>query len=191
MITIGITGGIGSGKSVICKLLNSMGYPVYYADAESKRLTNTHPKIKKDLIALFGEKIFTDNQINKKMLAERIFNNSETLIKVNNIIHPIVKEDVEKWVKKQKSPLCIVEAAILFESGLYQELDKKILVTAPIDIRIKRVKLRDKLTEEEIKSRINNQMSDEDKIKLADYVIVNDEKTAVIPQVNRIIQKLI
>ena len=96
MITIGITGGIGSGKSVICKLLNSMGYPVYYADSESKRLTNTHPKIRKNLVALFGEKIFTENHINREMLAEKIFNDSEALIKVNNIIHPIVKEDVEK-----------------------------------------------------------------------------------------------
>lgn len=190
MTTIGITGGIGSGKTTVCQLLKSMGHPVYNADEEAKRLSQTHPLIKKELIALFGEKIFENNSLNKLMLAEKIFNNSDFREKVNNIIHPVVREDIKKWIKSQTSDLVFIEAAILIESGLYKILDKNILVVSPLELRKKRIKKRNNYSEQEINSRINSQLSDDEKIKKIDYIITNNENSGIISQVNCIIKKI-
>jgi dephospho-CoA kinase len=191
MITIGITGGIGSGKSTVCHLFSAMNFPVYIADIESRRLTETDSRIRKGLIALFGEELFKNNVLNKKMLADEIFNNPEKLALVNGIIHPIVTQDLEKWKQKHiNSPIAVLETAILFETGLNKKVDKSIVVISPIDLRIKRIIERDHIAESDVRKRIANQMSDEEKTALADYVIYNDEKRSIIQQVNEIVNKL-
>lgn len=190
MITIGITGGIGSGKTIVSKVLTAFGYPIYVADDESKRLTDTNPLIKEGLIKLFGKEMFADGLLNKKMLAAEIFNHKEKLQAVNNLIHPVVMEDFAEWKKKQSSPVVFIETAILFETPFHTLVDKKITVTSPLVLRMKRLLQRDNASEQEIKNRISNQMSDEEKIKRSDFVIVNDEKTAVLPQIQEILSKL-
>ena len=190
MITIGITGGIGSGKTIVSKVLTALGYPVYVADDESKRLTDTNLFIKEGLIELFGKEMFADGLLNKKMLADAIFNNKEKLQVVNNLIHPIVMKDFAKWKEKQTSPVVFIETAILFETPFHSLVDKKITVTSPLALRIKRLLLRDNASEQEIKNRMSNQMSDEEKIKCSDFVIVNDEKMAVLPQIQEILSEL-
>ena len=190
MITIGITGGIGSGKSTVSKVLTAMGYPVYVADDESKRLTETCPQIKEGLIKLVGKDLFAGGVLNKKMLAGKIFNNKEKLQVVNNLIHPIVMKDFAEWKEKQSSPIVFIETAILFETPFHALVDKKITVVSPLALRIKRVLQRDNVSEQEIKNRINNQLSDEEKKRRSDFVIVNDEKTAMLPQIQTILGEI-
>ena len=190
MIIIGITGGIGSGKTTVSKVLTALGYPVYVADDESKRLTETNPLIKEGLIKLFGKEIVAGGLLNKKMLADEIFNNKEKLQAVNNLIHPVVMKDFAEWKEKQFSPVVFIETAILFETPFYSMVDKKITITSPLELRMKRLLQRDNTSEQEIKNRMSNQMSDEEKIKHSDFVIVNDEKMAVLPQIQKILSEL-
>jgi len=190
MIIVGITGGIGSGKTTVSKVLTALEYPVYIADDEAKRLTNTNLFIKEGLIKLFGKKIVADGFLNKKMLADKIFNNKEKLQAVNNLIHPVVMKDFTEWKEKEFSPIIFIETAILFETPFHNMVDKKITVTSPLELRIERLLKRNHTSEQEIKSRMNSQMSDEEKIKLSDFVIVNDEKTAVLPQIQFILSCL-
>lgn len=163
MIKIGITGGIGSGKSVVASLLALSGVPVYIADEESKWLTNNSPVIREKLTALFGPEIYTSEGLNKKLLASHIFNNPEQLQQVNQIIHPEVNRHFSAWVERQTSSLCAIESAILFESGFYKVVDVSLMVYAPKELRIERVLGRDSASREEIERRINSQMSDEEK----------------------------
>ena len=173
MIKIGITGGIGSGKSVVASLLALSGVPVYIADEESKWLTNNSPVIREKL--------------NKKLLASHIFNNPEQLQQVNQIIHPEVNRHFSAWVERQTSPLCAIESAILFESGFYKVVDISLMVYAPRELRIERALGRDSASREEIERRINSQMSDEEKKDRSDYVIYNDNRQALIPQVGKLL----
>lgn len=187
MIKIGLTGGIGSGKSVVASLLKVAGIPVYIADEESKRLTNISPIIKEQLISLFGEELYTQEGLNKKLLASYIFTNTDYLKQVNAIIHPVVDRDFREWVTRQTTDIVVIETAILFESGFHQLVDKSLMVYAPLEIRIKRTMERDRISKEEVLHRINNQLSDEIKKERADYVIYNDNKHALIPQLQKII----
>lgn len=190
-IKIGITGGIGSGKSVVSQLLEVMGIPVYIADVESKRLTNTDPYIKKELSSLLGEKVFAGSALNKPLLASYLFGHPDHARQINEIIHPRVKEDFRKWVEKRTLfPIVGMESAILIESGFAGEVDVAVMVYAPLETRIRRAICRDNSSRELIMKRIESQMSDEEKRKQADFVIVNDDDMPLIPQVLELISSL-
>ena len=183
MIKIGITGGIGSGKSVIASLLELSGVPVYIADTESKRLTETSPVIREKLTALFGETLYKAERLDKKLLASLIFGNPERLKQVNAIIHPEVDRHFQAWAEKQNTPLCAIESAILFESGFNRVVDVSLMVYAPMEVRIRRVLKRDAVSREEVVRRIDSQLPDEVKKAKSDYVIFNDDRQALLPQV--------
>lgn len=175
MIKIGITGGIGSGKTYICEKFKKLGIKVYNADKNAKKLININQIIRTKLIDNFGDKIYINSKLNKEKLSEIIFNNPEKLKIVNSIVHPEVNKDFELWCNKNISEKIIIkEAAILFESDSYKNVDKIISVISPIELRIKRILLREKTTESEIYKKINNQISDIEKIKKSDFIIYND-----------------
>lgn len=184
MLTIGITGNIGSGKTTVCKIFSILGIPVYNADSAAKQLMNTDEELKSKLKNEFGEDIYEDNSLNTTLLAKKVFTEKNVLIALNNLVHPAVKNDFDLWMNKNNtSPYLIKEAAILFESGTYKDCDFTIVVTAPDDLRFNRVINRDKIPKEQVLARENNQMKQYEKQKLADFEIVNDEKQLIIPQV--------
>lgn len=183
MIKLGITGGIGSGKSVVAELFTLYGVPVFIADTEAKLLTHTSAVIRKELIALFGDDLYTETGLDKQKLASYIFNDAQLLQAVNRIIHPEVGLHFQNWVKQQKGKVCAIESAILFESGFDALVDKTLTVFAPEEIRIKRVANRDRISAESIRQRIKNQLSEEIKIERSDFIVYNDDNTALIPQV--------
>lgn len=188
---LGITGGIGSGKSIVCRILEALGIPVFYADDEGRKILSENLSVRNSLMSLFGESAFTDAKPDRKKIADLVFKNKENLSALNSIIHPAVTEAFLNWKKKNSSHTILAkEAAILIETGLYKEVDKVLLVTAPEEIRIARVCKRDRVSAEAVKERIKNQMSDEEKMKFADYVIQNDEKSLLIPQIISIVEKL-
>lgn len=190
-ITVGITGGIGSGKSTVCEIFKILGVPVFEADKIARTLMNENPEIRQNLITWFGDEIYSENLLNRKKLAELIFNNTENLKRVNSIVHPVVRNEFEKWKNSQKSVYSVYEAAILFESGFYKLMDLNFLIVSPEQLRIHRVMKRDQISEEQVLARIHNQWSDEEKIKLANAVIYNDNKNLIIPQIIEIDKKLI
>jgi dephospho-CoA kinase len=183
MLKIGLTGGIGSGKSTVAKIFEAVGIPVYYADAEAKRLMNNNKFLQESIQGHFGEKVYKQGQLDRKYLADIVFNNKEKLDLLNTLIHPLTIADAEEWMKKQTTPFCIKEAALLFESGAAENLDHIIGVYAPQALRIKRVINRDGLSREEILQRMNRQINEEMKMKLCDSVIKNDEQQLLLPQV--------
>lgn len=188
MIKIGVTGGIGSGKSILCSVIERMGFPVFYSDVIAKQLLNTDINIRKDLIELFGDEVYKPNNgLDRAFLAEKIFSDKTLVQKVNAIVHPRVRAAFDEWVSKQTSSVIFNEAAILFETGSYKSFDATILVTAPEQIKIQRVIQRDKSQESEVITRMNNQWSDEKKIPLATYVVQNDDKHGVLEQVENIL----
>ena len=191
MIRIGITGGIGSGKSVVSSLLEVAGVPVYIADTESKLLTNTSPTIHKQLTALLGDDLFAGGELNKQRLASVIFNDQEMLKQVNVIIHPEVNHHFSDWVTRQTTKLCALESAILFESGFNQAVDVTVMVYAPLELRLTRVAARDGASIDSIRSRINSQLPDETKMQKADYTIYNDNRQALIPQVQTFLNQIL
>jgi dephospho-CoA kinase len=190
MIKIGLTGGIGSGKSVVSALLEMQGVPVYVADTESKRLTNSSLRIRSRLVALLGEAVYTGGEIDRKRLADSIFNNPERLKQVNAIIHPEVSRHFLAWVAVQTAAICAIETAILFESGFNQAVDFPVMVYAPLELRIERAMARDGATRDEIIRRINNQLPDELKKNHTPYIIYNDGRHALIPQVSALLAAL-
>jgi dephospho-CoA kinase len=189
MLKIGLTGGIGSGKTTVSQIFKTIGVPVFCADDEAKKMY-ADSKVKKQIIEIFGEQIYVNNDIDKKLLASKIFNNKILLQKVNNIIHPAVHKHFESWIEKQKSIYIIHEAAILFESGFDKFMDKIITVTAPQDIRIQRVMNRDKNLYEQIIKRMENQWSDDECNARADFVIKNYMNIPLLPQVLEIHEKI-
>ena len=189
-ITVGITGGIGSGKSTVCEIFKILGVPVFEADKVARNLMNENSVIRLNLVEWFGNEIYSGNQLNRKLLAEHIFNDNSLLNKVNSLVHPIVREEFEKWKNSQNTVYSVYEAAILFESGFYKLMDFTVLITAPEQIRINRVMKRDNLSPDQVLARIKNQWSDEEKRKLATVVIINDNKNLIIPQIIEIDNKL-
>ena len=175
MKIVGLTGGIGSGKTTVAAMFKNLGVPVYIADTEAKKLTNSSKVIKRKLIKLLGEEAYGSTELNRAYVADCIFNDKELLNNVNQIIHPKVKAHFKRWVAKQEGEYCIKEVAILFENGGYKDCDYTILITAPKQIRIKRLLKREHTTEENIAARMKNQWSDAKKIKLAHTVIENVE----------------
>jgi len=187
---IGITGGIGSGKSTVCAIFSALGFPVFEADKEAKWVYD-EPEIRKEVIELFGKEIFENAELNKNKLAQIVFNNPEKLAKLNAIIHPAVRARFSKWCRERRNhPIVFREAAILFESGTYADCHSTVLVIAPEEMRIANVMKRDGLTKQEVLDRMNNQWSDEKKRSLATFVIENDGKNALLPQCLTLVKRL-
>ncbi|HMK27095.1 MAG TPA: dephospho-CoA kinase [Chitinophagaceae bacterium] len=183
MLRIGLTGGIGSGKSVVAKVFETLGIPVYYADDAAKNLMNNDKDLKAAIIKSFGEASYANGELDRKYLAGIVFNDKEKLELLNSLTHPATIRDAGEWIKQQTSAYIIKEAALLFESGANKNLDYVIGVDAPLPLRIKRVMARDGISEAEIMKRINRQMDEEKKMKRCNFVIINDEEQLVIPQV--------
>lgn len=189
---VGVTGGIGSGKSTVCQVFSILGIPIYSADDRAKWLMANDPNLKKEISSQFGEKSFLeDGSLNRAFLAEEVFSDPEKVKKINALVHPAVGEDFKNWTKEQSAPYLIKEAALLFESGSYKELDYIINVSSPLKIRVARVLLRDPhRSEDQVNHIIDQQMPDEQKNELADYVIKNNDSKLILPQVLEIHQKL-
>lgn len=186
ILQIGITGGIGSGKSLICAIFHTLGIPVYDADLRARWILNNNSTLREEIIKAFGDESYTEeNQLNRKYLAAQVFNNSDKVTLLNSLVHPNVGKDYENWVKAHQSyPYLVKEAALMFESSSYQALDKIITVYAPVELRIKRIQRRDThRSEQEIRAIIGKQLPEEEKVQRADFVIYNDDKQVVIPQV--------
>lgn len=187
---IGLTGGIGTGKTMVAKLFAMFGAKVFNSD-ENAKLVYFIPEIKEKIIALLGNDCYLDHKtLNKKYISDKIFSDTQLLQKVNAIIHPAVLNDFRRFIDKYPNDLIIKESAILFETGLYKDLDKTILVTSPMNLRLKRVMERDGLSEQEVRNRIKSQLSEDEKIKLADLVINNNEHDFLITQTLAIFNEL-
>jgi dephospho-CoA kinase len=194
MLRIGITGGIGSGKSVVCKYFERMQVPVYHADDTAKVIIDTDPGIRKEIIAFFGASAYTKKGLNRPFIRKKVFEDKESLSKLNAITHPPVLAHFALWcneMKKQKHPFVIKEAALIFEIKSYTTLDFTVCVIAPLETRIARVMRRDGKTREEVENIIKKQMSDEEKIKLANWVINNPDDELVLPQIVALHQLII
>ncbi|HEV7780661.1 MAG TPA: dephospho-CoA kinase [Chitinophagaceae bacterium] len=183
MIKVGLTGGIGSGKTTVAKLFEVLGIPVFYADDRTKLLMNTNPELKEAIIRNFGKDAYIHGELDRKYLAGIVFNDKEKLELLNSLTHPVTIQDAEEWFGRQTTPYVIKEAALLFESGAAEKLDYIVGVYAPQHIRVQRVMDRDKIPVEEIMKRISRQIDEEMKMKLCNFVIVNNEQQLVIPQV--------
>lgn len=185
MIQIGVTGGIGSGKSIVCEIFQSLGVPIYDADSRAKFLMGNDEDLISSIKSAFGlDAYLGTGKINRDYLAKSVFSSSGNTQKINSIVHPAVALDYSNWVLKQDFPYVIKEAALLIESGSYKKLDKLIVVTAPIELRIKRVKSRDSFrSEREIKTIIDKQLSDQEREGKADFILKNDESELLINQV--------
>lgn len=191
-LQIGITGGIGTGKSTVCKIFSVLGIPIYDADSRAKWLMDHDLEIKRGVTKLFGEEAYSTEGLNKKWIADKAFHQKELLEKLNAIVHPAVGKDYKQWVEEHSSASYLIkEAALMFESGSYQKMDKIILVTAPLKLRIDRVSLRDTHRSlADIEAIISKQMPEEEKKTKSDFIIQNDEKKLLIPQVLALHAKL-
>ncbi len=190
MIRIGLTGNMGSGKTTVCKIFETLDVPVFYSDIVAKKLYD-RKEVKKSIKSEFGHSVFTDGIVDFKKLAGIIFNDSGALNFINGLIHPLVFEEYGKWLRQNNNkPYVIHESAILFENGLENNFDKIIVVSCPEEIRINRLLERDNTSVKEIKKRMENQMKDDEKERRADYVIVNDGKKFLIPQIIRLDKEL-
>ncbi len=188
---IGLTGGIGSGKTTIANYIKSLGIPVYIADDEAKKLL-TNDTIQRKIKNTFGETIFVNNILSKEKLSKIVFNDPDKLKKLNSIIHPAVKAHFKEWLEDYKEvPMVVKEAAILFESGSDQDCDAVITVVAPINTRIERVENRDNISKEEVLNRIKNQWTDEMRLEKSDYSIENNDLTKAFQQVDEILKKIV
>lgn len=190
MYSIGLTGGIGSGKSLISKVFNHFGIPVFNSDKQAKELYKD-PLFLQEIVEEFGEEIIENGKFSTQKLANIVFNDNKALAKLNSLIHPKVLDKYLQWQRQYSTPYTILESAIIFESGWQKYFNKIITITTPIEVVIERVKLRDNTTEEEIKQRINNQLSIEKREQLSDYVIRHDGKTMILPQIIEIHQEII
>lgn len=183
-LKVGITGGIGAGKSIVSRVFQLLGIPKYDADSRAKWLMNNDTSLKANITELFGAQAYEDNQLNRKYLAAQAFENKSTLDELNKLVHPAVANDFEQWYSIQDhSPYILKEAALLFETGSNASLDKVIAVTAPEDLRIERVIKRDQRTEQQVKSIIQNQMDEKQKTELSDFVVINDDQHLITSQV--------
>ncbi len=190
-LKIGLTGGIGSGKTTVAKIFELLGVPVFYADEASKRLYHSNKELMAVLKKHFGEDVYTNEQLNRSRLAAIVFNDPEKLELLNSLVHPLTIKDAEEWMEKQKVPYIIKEAALLFEAGSAKGLDFVIGVSATEDLRIKRVMERDGSKKEDIENRIQRQMDENAKMLLCDFVIKNNEEELVIPQVLALHEKFL
>jgi dephospho-CoA kinase len=191
MLRIGLTGGIGSGKTTVARIFETLGIPVYYADDAAKRLMNQDPALRQALIEKFGPACFKEGVLNRPYLASLVFEDAEKREQLNQLVHPATITDANEWLSKQRSVYALREAALLFESGAAEGLDYVIGVSAPASLRLQRVMQRDGLSEEDVKKRMASQLQDAIKLQLCDFVIVNDEQVGLLPQVLALHEKLI
>lgn len=190
MLKIGITGGIGSGKSYVCQILEKMGYAIFYSDLEAKKLMIQNKELIQKIKNIIGEHAYLDNELNKPIIRNFLFQNEVNKEKLNAMIHPFVYQEFEKWTNTIQKEIVFNESALLFETNSYKRFNKTILVTAPEEIRIQRLIKRDCLNVEEIKKRFNAQLNDTIKIKKADFIIENDDKKLIIPQINKMLEQI-
>lgn len=190
MVRLGITGGIGSGKTYVARMFREMGVPVYDTDSEAKRLMLEHLSIREELVALLGEDVYLGGQLNKPLLAGYLFSSPVNASRINTIVHPRVRDDFRTWASLQPLETVALESAILFEAGFEDTVDKVIVVYAPLEVRVRRVMERDHATEEQVRARIAAQMSDEEKVRRADFVIVNDGVQDLLPQIQAVYDAL-
>lgn len=191
MMTVGLTGGIGSGKTTVAKLFSALGIPVYNSDEMAKKLMQTPGKLKSGITALLGDEAYIENKLNKPYIAGRVFDNASLLDQLNKLVHPAVKKDFKEWAARQHAPYVIQEAAILFENGSYREYDKIILVTAPEDIRVARILNRDGSNENDIRARMGHQWQDSKKEALSHFIIINTDMEKTNEAVDAIHAKLL
>ncbi len=191
MLKVGITGGIGSGKTTVCRIFEVLGIPVFYADDVAKSLMDDDPDLKHQIAVLLGESVYASGRLDRAAVSKAVFNNPEKLATLNALVHPAAVRAANNWLAVQKTPYAIKETAIFYESGTHVGMDIMIGVFAPEEIRILRAMKRSKVTREEVLSRMARQMNDEEKMKRCDFVIVNDDRTALIPQVLELHQKLV
>ena len=191
MLKLGITGGIGSGKTTVAKVFEVLGIPVYYADDAAKKLMNTDEKLKEKIQLQFGNDVYKDGRLDRKYLSEIVFKNPEKLQLLNALVHPATLKDAERWMQNQSTAYSLKEAALIFESGAQEQLDYVIGVTAPAPLRIQRTMHRDNITRVEVILRMDKQMDETIKIKLCDFVIKNDEQEMLLPQVLELHKKLL
>ncbi len=191
MLKIGITGGIGSGKTTVTKIFEVLDIPVYNADDAAKRLMNENEALKTAIKQIFGEAAYTNELLNRKYIADIVFTNPKKLEALNTVVHPVTLQDAETWMQKQHSPYAIKEAALIFESGAQEQLDYVIGVYAPAPLRIQRTMQRDGVTREAVQARMNKQINETVKMRLCDFIITNDEQQLLIPQVIELHQKLL
>lgn len=191
MLRIGLTGGIGSGKSTVAAIFRVMGISVYYADPAAKRLMREDPIIRMRIIEAFGPESYQGTNPNRAWLSEHVISDRDATARLNGIVHPATLADARQWMSKQSGPYAIKEAALIFESGGERELDLVIGVTAPPELRIARVVRRDGLDRDTVLQRISRQMDEQEKMNRCQFVITNDDRTALIPQVLDIHRKLL
>jgi dephospho-CoA kinase len=191
MLKIGLTGGIGSGKTTVARIFEVLGIPVYYADQAARDLMNRDPELQKQIISEFGTEAYISGTLNRPWLAARVFNNPEKLAKLNSFVHPVTMRDADSWMAAQTASYAIKEAALIFEGKLEKYFDFIIGVTAPETLRIQRAVQRDHSTTEHVLQRMHQQMDETEKIKRCDFVIINDEKQALLPQVLNIHKSLL
>lgn len=190
MLKVAITGGIGSGKSLVCQVFKTLGIPIFNADDTSNQLVENNLELKASIIELFGKEAYINGNYNRKFIGNIVFSNTEKLQLLNDLIHPLAIQAAKQWFEEQHAPYAIKEAAILFESNAQQDIDIVIGITAPEAVRIERVMQRTGYNKEEVIKRIALQMPEEEKMAKCDYVIQNDNKTAILPQLLRIHEAL-
>lgn len=191
VLKIGLTGGIGSGKSVVAKIFSTLGIPVFYADIAARNVMHEDATLKQKIKGTFGDAAYINDVLNRKYIADIVFNDPFKLEQLNAIVHPATIAAAEKWMLHQTAPYVIKEAALFFEAGSTEGLDYIVGVYAPQHVRIRRVMQRDNVTREEVIARMSKQINEEMKMRLCDFVIVNDEQTLVIPQVLKLNEKFI
>jgi dephospho-CoA kinase len=182
-LRIGLTGGIGSGKSTVAGMFEVLGVPVYYADDAAKKLMNEDAALKEKIIEHFGGEAYKDGTLNRSYIGQQVFKNKEKLALLNSLVHPVTIRDGVEWMRQQTTRYAIKEAALIFESGSQKDLDYVIGVSAPESLRISRTVKRDNITAEAVIMRMKNQIAEDEKMKLCDFVIYNDEQQALLPQV--------
>ncbi|MDG5798740.1 dephospho-CoA kinase [Marinilabiliaceae bacterium ANBcel2] len=182
-LKVGITGGIGSGKSTVCYIFETIGVPVYYSDLRARKLINSNSSIIKTYKRIFGDDIYSDGELDRKRVAEILFKDRGLVKEINKIVHPVIRADFQIWASKQTAPYVLNEAAVLFEGGGYKYMDFIITVSAPEEIRVSRVINRDSSSTKTVKERIDNQWSDKERTDKSDFVLYADDKQLIVPQV--------
>jgi dephospho-CoA kinase len=191
LFKVGVTGGIGSGKSTVCGVFEVLGIPVYYADDRARDLMQTDAGLRHSLQVAFGQDVYADGNLNRALLSQKVFNDPAALSRLNALVHPVVLHDFENWTQRQSAPYAIKEAALIFEAGSDKHLDKVIVVDAPQEERINRIVARDSVTRDAVLARMRSQWPQEEKVSRADYVVVNSGERLVIPQVLAIHSELL
>ena len=191
MVRVGLTGGIGSGKSTVAQIFEVLGIPVYYADISAKKLMNENAELRSAITTIFGEQAYANNILDRKYISSIVFSDPAKLQQLNALVHPVTKKDGAAWMQQQTSPYAIHEAALIFEAKVSDRLDLVIGVSSPIELRIKRAIERDKVSRKEVLKRMDQQLDEELKMSKCDFVLINDEQQLLIPQVLELHEKLI